>query len=52
VRTTEPLGRALFVLDLQRPGILTLRIRRPFLCPGPHPHRIGILGVSQPSLTG
>ena len=35
VRTTEPPGRALFVLDLQRPGILTLRIRRPFLCPGP-----------------
>jgi prealbumin domain-containing protein len=52
VRTTGPLGRAFFVLDLQRPGILMLRIRRPFLCPGPHPHRIGILGVSQPSLTG
>ena len=52
VLPTGRLGKALFLLRLQHPGILTLRIRRPFLCPGPHPHRIGILGVSQPSLTG
>jgi hypothetical protein len=52
VSTTGPLGKVVFVLDLRRPGILTLRIRKPFACPVPDPHKIGILGASQPSLTG
>jgi hypothetical protein len=52
VQTTGPLGRTLFLLSLQRPGILTLTIRQPFACPVPDPHKIGILGASQPSLTG
>jgi hypothetical protein len=52
VRTTGPSGRALFVLRLQRPGILRLTIRKAFLCPKQPPRKIGVLGVSQPSLTG
>jgi hypothetical protein len=52
VRTTGPRGRALFLLRLDRAGILVLRIRKPYACPKPDPGKIGILGVSQPSLTG
>jgi hypothetical protein len=52
VRTTGPSGRALFVLRLQRPGILRLTIRKAFLCPKQPPRKIGVLGVRQPSLTG
>jgi hypothetical protein len=52
VRTTGPRGRALFLLRLDRAGILVLRIRKPYACSKPDPGKIGILGVSQPSLTG
>jgi hypothetical protein len=52
VRTTGPSGRALFLLRLPRAGILRLTIRKAYLCPKQPPRKIGILGVSQPSLTG
>ena len=52
VRTTGPNGRVLFLLRLHRPGILSLNIRTPFECPAHPPQKIGVLGVSQPSLTG
>ena len=52
VRTTGPNGRVLFLLGLHRPGILSLNIRTPFECPADPPQKIGVLGVSQPSLTG
>jgi hypothetical protein len=52
VQTTGPTGRAVFLLRLRRPGVLRVRIRRPYLCPPPHGQDIGVLGVSQPSLTG
>ena len=45
-------GRVLFLLGLHRPGILSLNIRTPFECPADPPQKIGVLGVSQPSLTG
>jgi hypothetical protein len=51
-RTTGPRGRALFLLRLRRAGILRLTIRKAYLCPKQPPRKIGILGVSQPSLTG
>ncbi len=52
VETTNRKGAALFLLRLRRAGILTLRIRRPYACPPPAARKIGILGASQPSLTG
>jgi hypothetical protein len=52
VRTTNRRGAALFLLRLRRAGILTLRIRKPFACPPRDPKQVGILGASQPSLTG
>jgi hypothetical protein len=52
VLTTGPHGRVVFLLRLHRPGILSLNIRTPFECPAHPPQKIGVLGVSQPSLTG
>ena len=52
VETTNRNGAALFLLRLRHAGILTLRIRRPYACPPPGARKIGILGASQPSLTG
>ena len=52
VETTGPRGRALFLLRLRRAGILRLTIRKPYQCPKLPPRKIGILGASQPSLTG
>ena len=52
VRTTGRNGRALFLVSLQRPGILSLAIRKAYACPKQDPVKIGVLGVSQPSLTG
>ena len=51
-RTTGPRGRARFVLNLRRPGIVVLRLRKPFKCPKPPPREFGVLGARQPSLTG
>lgn len=51
-RLTGRTGRALFVLNLRRPGILVLSIRRAFECPKPVPHKIGVLGATQTFLTG
>jgi hypothetical protein len=52
VRTTGPGGRALFVLKLRRHGILRISIRKPYRCPKPPPHDIGIQGVQTPPVTG
>jgi hypothetical protein len=52
VLTTGPNGRVVFLLRLHRPGILKLKIRTPFECPAHPPQKIGVLGASQPSLTG
>jgi hypothetical protein len=52
VRTTGPRGGVAFLLKLRRPGILKLRVRKPFDCRKPPPRAIGVLGASQPSLTG
>ena len=52
IRTTNPRGRALFLLRLRRAGILRMTIRKPFACPPPPPKNIGVLGRSQPFLTG
>jgi hypothetical protein len=52
VRTTRRNGVVRFDLRLRRPGILRLRIRKPYECPKPPPREVGVLGVSQPSLTG
>jgi hypothetical protein len=52
VRTTGPRGRAVFLLKLRRAGILKMTIRKPFACPRPPPKKIGVLGLSQPFLTG
>jgi hypothetical protein len=52
VRTTGPTGQAVFVLTLHRRGILRVSIRKPYLCPKPPPHDIGIQGVQTPPITG
>lgn len=52
VRATGRDGRALFLVRLQRPGILSLTIRKAYACPKQDPVKIGVVGVSQPSLTG
>jgi hypothetical protein len=52
VLTTGPNGRVVFLLRLHRPGILRLKIRTPFECPAHPPQKIGVLGATQPSLTG
>ncbi len=52
VHTTDPRGRAVFLLRLRRTGILRLIILKPFACKRPPPRNIGVLGVSQTFLTG
>jgi hypothetical protein len=52
VRTTGPRGTALFVLRLRRRGILQVSIRKPYACPKPPPHDVGIRGVQTPPVTG
>jgi Prealbumin-like fold domain len=52
VRTTGPRGVAVFALTPRRRGILRVAIRRPFLCPKPPPHTIGVRGVNTPPVTG
>jgi Prealbumin-like fold domain len=52
VRTTDARGKAIFLLRLRRAGILRMTIRRPYACPKPPPKKIGVLGLSQPFLTG
>ena len=52
VRTTGRRGTALFVLRLHRRGVLRVSIRKPYACPKPPPHDIGIQGVQTPPVTG
>jgi len=52
VHTTDPRGRAVFLLRLRRAGILRLVILKPFACKRPPPRNVGVLGVSQTFLTG
>jgi hypothetical protein len=52
VRTTGRTGRALFVLTPRRRGILRVTIRKAFDCPKPPPHKIGVVGVATPPVTG
>lgn len=45
VRTTGADGRALFLLRLDRAGVLTLTIRQPYACPPPDPRKVAVLGA-------
>jgi hypothetical protein len=52
VRTTGATGHAVFELTFHRHGIIRVTIRKPYLCPKPPPHHIGIEGVQTPPITG